>query len=211
MLRFYLIRHGETSGNLEGRFRGRKDFPLNSRGMKQAEDLAEALKDVHFSAVYSSPLLRAKQTAQAIAENSVCSLEIAEPLNNISLGNWEGVLKSEIKEKYPNLYDLWLTNPEKLRIKGMETLAQVKKRSVEFIKFLVANYGTDDRNIAIVTHRAVLKPLIAGLLDIKSPYFWKIHIDTASYSIIEYEPQKEYLLYQLNQNMHLEDKIIEKE
>lgn len=212
MLRIYLIRHGETAGNKEGRFRGRTDFPLNKRGLKQAESLANELKDINFSLIYSSPLSRAQKTVEIINKFHNCTVKICEEINNAYLGNWEGQLKIEVKEKFPNLYQLWLENPEKLNVKGMERINQIKKRSGKFIREITRKIDdNEEKSIAVVSHRAVIKPMIADLIGIKSPYFWKIHMETAAYSIVEYTAQRGFLLYQLNQNRHLNDFIVEKE
>lgn len=212
MIRFYLIRHGETTGNKEGRFRGRKDFPLNENGIQQAKDLALELKDIPINAIYCGPLSRTLETARIVGEYHHIPIITEESINNISLGSWEGKLKSEIKKKFPNLYKLWINEPEKLSFKGMEPLKSVQKRSVDFIQKCINEWNDlPEANILVVTHRAVLKPLIAGLLGIKEPYFWKIHMDTAAYSIVEYDVQRGFTLLQLNQNKHLKKMVIERE
>lgn len=96
-----LARHGECRGNVEGLFRGRVDFPLNERGLRQAAELGSALRPYSPEAVMTSPLLRAKDTARAIA--GACSIRVEEDegFNNISLGIWEGQPKTEIAERYP--------------------------------------------------------------------------------------------------------------
>lgn len=212
MIRFILVRHGETASNKEGRFRGRLDVPLNENGIKQAEALADALKKIPMNAIYSSPLSRALDTAKIIGQGRGVPLIVDERITNISLGTWEGQLKSDIRKKFPNLYKLWLEDPEKLSFRGMESLKSVQKRSLELINYLINEYKTvQGATLCLVTHRAVLKPLIAGILDIGSPYFWKIHMDTAAYSIIDYDEGRGFTLYQLNQTAHLGEITIERE
>jgi len=96
-----LARHGECSGNIEGRFRGRVDFPLNDTGMRQAAELGEAMTAFRPESVITSPLLRAKATARAIASRCSARLIEEEGFTNTSLGIWEGRLKTEIEEEYP--------------------------------------------------------------------------------------------------------------
>jgi probable phosphoglycerate mutase len=203
----YLIRHGECAGNREGLFRGRYDFPLNEVGRDQAVSLAEELADVSFDAVYSSPLSRAFQTAQALCQERGIEPAAEEGFNNIYLGEWEGKPKTQIAEKYPAEFKLWRTEPEKLKMEGTETLAQVQKRAVQTLAVI-----TEERmgqTFAIITHRAVLKPLIAGLLGIPAPYFWKLHPETASYSIIEHTAERGFALSLFNQTKHLKEFIRE--
>jgi broad specificity phosphatase PhoE len=203
----YLIRHGECVGNREGLFRGRYDFPLNEVGRRQAESLAEELKDVEFDAVFSSPLKRAYQTAETLCQGRGIEPILEEGFNNIHLGEWEGRPKTEIAEKYPSEFRLWRTEPEKLQRKDAETLDEVQKRSVKTLATI-----TEERmgeTFVVITHRAVLKPLIAGVLGITAPYFWKLHPETASYSIIEHTAERGYALAMFNQTKHLKEFIRE--
>ncbi|HPF83996.1 MAG TPA: histidine phosphatase family protein, partial [Aminivibrio sp.] len=125
-----LARHGECRGNVEGLFRGRVDFPLNERGLRQAAELGSALRPYSPEAVMTSPLLRAKDTARAIA--GACSIRVEEDegFNNISLGIWEGQPKTEIAERYPGQWKIWLENPERLAVEGAESLDDVLRRSM---------------------------------------------------------------------------------
>ncbi len=209
-MRIFLIRHGETRGNREGFFRGRSDFPLNENGVKQAVALGEALRDSGIQVIYSSPLSRAYETAQRVASAVGAEVLIEEGFNNINLGPWEGRKKEEIREKYPREFETWITVPENLRLPGAESVLEVQERSVKTLKKLVKELSEKKiQTFAIVTHRAVLKPLIAGVLDIKIPFFWKIHVDTASYSILEYSPERGFTLKLLNQTSHLQNFIVE--
>ena len=203
----YLIRHGESQGNKEGRFRGRTDFPLTENGMRQARELCGELKEIELAAVYSSPLRRALDTAKVVAEPHGLEPVVEEGFNNISLGEWEGKPKDEIREKYPDLWRLWITTPEKLEIPGGESLRKVMERSVKALERIVERHS--GQTVAIVTHRAVLKPLLAGILGIAEPYFWKLHMDTASYSILEHREGRGYTLSLLNQTRHLREFIKE--
>jgi broad specificity phosphatase PhoE len=200
MLEIYLVRHGESVGNREDRFRGRHDFPLNENGIRQARALYQELSSVRFDAIYSSPLKRAFTTAEILA-NKRPVLKIDNGFTNISLGDWENRKKSEIREGYPDLWKLWTTEPEKLNFPGMETLAQVSERSYKSLQKLIKSHPKGI--IAIVSHRAVIKPLIAAVLNIPEPYFWKVHMDTAAYSILEYRKERGFTLTGLNFNKHL--------
>jgi len=207
MVRIILIRHGESEGNKEGLFRGRWDFPLTQNGIEQAEALQKELKDFDISAIYSSPLKRAHDTAKIVALPHQLDVVIDENFNNICLGEWEGKPKEYIKEHYPDLWKIWITEPEKLRFPDIETLDMVMERSVNRLRELVQLHS--EGTFAIVTHRAVLKPLIAGILEMTPPYFWKIHMDTASYSILEYDKVRGYTLSLLNQTKHIKKLIKE--
>ncbi len=203
---FYFIRHGESEGNREGLFRGRTDFPLTELGKKQAQSLADALKSIKFSAIISSPLRRAYETAVFVANGS--KVRIMEEFNNINLAEWEGKKKEFIRDNYPEEWNLWVTEPEKLRIPAAETLDEVQERAKRGVSRLIEEYK--EGTLCIVTHRAVLKPLFAGLLGIKKPYFWRLHFDTASYSIIEYDGRRGFTLMKLNITHHLPEFKVER-
>ncbi len=196
-----LARHGECRGNTDGLFRGRMDFPLNERGMRQAEELAGAVATLHPSALYSSPLLRAAETAEACGRRCSLPVILEEGFNNISLGPWEGRPKTEIAREFPTEWSLWLKDPEQLEIEGGETLQQVLFRSMESLNKLVRRHRGE--TVLIVTHRTVVKPLFAGCLSIPSPWFWKTHTDTAAFSILHFDDLHGYSLYALNRTSHL--------
>jgi len=202
-----LVRHGECEGNIKGMFRGRADFPLNERGLIQARDLARELKDFPIKYIYSSPLVRARQTAEVIGEQCGVEVKVEEGFNNIELGSWEERFMKEIAEQYPEEWELWVYNPEKLRVKDMETLYDVQKRAKACLDSLISAHK--GKTLAVISHRAVLKPLIAACLNIASSYFWKIHMDTASYSLLSYKKGRGYCLVQLNQTKHLKEYVTE--
>ncbi|MFA6711307.1 MAG: histidine phosphatase family protein, partial [Candidatus Caldatribacteriota bacterium] len=112
-----------------------------------------------------------------------------------------------IAREYPEQWEIWLNKPEKLSVPGIETLQQVQKRARKELDRIVKDFN--GKTVIIVSHRAVLKPLIASCLKISKPYFWRIHIDTAAYSILHYKKGLGYTLVQLNQNRHLSEFISE--
>jgi phosphoserine phosphatase len=202
-----IVRHGECRGNREGLFRGRSDFPLNEVGLYQARELARELKTLQPTIIFTSPLLRAIQTAEAIKRECKVEIEEREALNNIELGPWEGKSKDYIAQNYSEQWQVWLNEPEKLIVPGMESLDSVQKRVKRDLDDIIKHHWGE--TVIVVSHRAVLKPLIASCLGINSPYFWRIHLDTASYSTIHYEKKQGFILVQLNQNKHLNEFISE--
>lgn len=200
MLEIYFIRHGESVGNKEERFRGRCDFPLNENGIRQAEALRDELSSHHFTTIYSSPLQRSLRTAQIVADGRSPVIE-SEGFTNIALGAWENQPKAYIRQKFPELWQIWITMPEKLSFEGMETLGMVQQRAYYALRELLSTHS--EGKIAVVSHRAVLKPLFAAMLGMAEPYFWKIQLDTASYSVAEYRHERGFTFTVINQNKHL--------
>ena len=197
----YLIRHGECAGNKENRVRGRVDFPLNENGLTQAEALALAMRDKGMTYVYSSPLKRALTTAEVISRICGCGLSSDDSFSNIRLDPWEGRLKSDIAASEPELWKTWINDPESLVLDGAETLDQVMERSLAGLQKLIEKHKGE--TFAVVSHRGVLKPLLSGALGIAKPRFWRLHMDTGSYSLLTHDDVHGFCLMGLNCSDHL--------
>ena len=197
----YLIRHGECAGNKENRIRGCMDFPLNETGGLQAHALAKAMKDKNIEYIYSSPLSRAMTTAGILGDALGLPYEGREGFCNIHLGPWENRKKAELAVEEPEKWQTWLDQPEELKIEGGETLDEVRDRALaELDRVIEEHRGC---NIALVAHRGVLKPLMAGALGVSRPCYWRLHVDTASYSLLTFDSLHGYCLMGLNYTAHL--------
>jgi len=204
MKRIYLIRHGETESNRKGIFRGRLDIPLSKRGKEQAYSLCTYFEKLQVDIVYTSPLSRAKNTAEiAFPEHKFQT----EPLiDNLDLGEWSGQEKSFVKKKFPQQWEAWVKRPEIITFPGGENLEDVLKRSKLFLKKIVS---LKEENIAAVSHRSVTKVLLAASIGLEKDFFWKFHLDNASVSQVLYEPERGYTLFKLNDTHHLKKTIME--
>lgn len=199
----YLIRHGECDGNRENRIRGRVDLPLNENGIAQARVLAVAMTEKKLTHVYSSPLKRAVTTSEIISDRCGCGFSIDDSFCNIKLGPWEGRLKSDIATKEPERWNTWINDPESLILEGAETLDQVMERSLCGLEHLIKKHRGE--TFAVVSHRGVLKPLLSGAIGVKKPRFWRLHIDTGSYSLLTHDDIHGFCLMGLNHSEHLKD------
>jgi alpha-ribazole phosphatase len=176
MVEIVLVRHGETDWNAGEVFRGRADIDLNETGVRQAELLGEYLSRDKIEFVYSSPLKRAVQTAEAIAAHHKLKVNAVSNLIDIDFGEWQGMPLKEVKEKYPEIYRDWEDTPEQVKIPGGESLEEVRSRAMPFVEDAVMRCG--EGRIVLVTHRVVCKVLICALLGIDNSHFFKIKIDT---------------------------------
>jgi broad specificity phosphatase PhoE len=206
MTEIILVRHGETQLNTTGVFRGRTDVPLNERGIDQAAAVAEALAYPTVSAVYSSPRVRALDTARAIASRHGLEPVVDEAYNNIDLGEWQGSRKEEVRNDHPDLWRLWTEDPENLRIPGGETLAQVRERA--YARTLELARRHPDERIVVVSHRSVTKLLAGALMGLEHGYFWSFYIDNAAYSIFGFNGAA-FVLLKWNEGCHLGDRTVE--
>jgi len=200
----YLIRHGETLANREGIFRGRGEVPLSPVGLKQAEELRAYFARRPVRRVLCSPLRRAVETASICFPGHVP--EPQELVNNLDLGRWAGRRKKEIAREEPELWRCWLEEPERMSFPGGESMADVQARVRRFNGLLA---GLAEESIAVVSHRSVLKALLADALGLGERWFWKFHLDNASVTVLLHDPVRGFVLSKLNETSHLSDYVFE--
>ncbi len=193
----YLMRHGESDFNREGLFRGTLNVPLNEHGRLQAEALGRALAKVDITAVYSSPLARALDTAHAVALPHDLEVEVDDAFRNINLGQWQGKRKVDIARSYPEDWRLWTTVPEQFLPPGGESVGEVQERAWAGLVALTKRRHRDE-TIAVITHRSVIKTLLGAVLGLKQGYFWKFYLDPASYCRLTYRDDEGFVLNQVN-------------
>ncbi|ACB86445.1 histidine phosphatase family protein [Natranaerobius thermophilus] len=188
-MRLLLIRHGESTGNFEERFQGKKEYQLTDRGCKQAQNLAEKLRNESFDAVYTSSLSRAHDTAKEICKYHSLDPIVDELLSEYCWGVIEGHTREEIKDKYPDLgmkleEDFFATSiPEE------EGMMNLKNRVSDFYDKIFSNYnGNLNRpNIAVVSHGRVLGGLVVYLTGYSFYHTpWPYTFSNASITEISY-------------------------
>lgn len=131
-MRIILVRHGETEWNRLGIFQGRSDIPLNARGKAEARAQADALKHEPIAAIYSSPLVRAGETARIIQQfHPDLELVMDDGLMEMDLGDFEGLKASDWARQFPEFRDSWQRHPSWLKMPGGECLAEVQHRMLE--------------------------------------------------------------------------------
>jgi len=184
MTQIILVRHGETEWNVGNIFRGRADVELNQTGIKQAEFLGEYLTDLEVDAIYSSPLKRALKTAEMIAGYHNLDIEITDALIDLDFGEWQGLPREEVQDKYKDLYAQWINSPEQAKMPSGEGLGDVRERAVGLVNDVVTRYkGT----VVLASHRVVNKVLICALLGLDNSHFWDIKLDTCGITTFDYE------------------------
>jgi broad specificity phosphatase PhoE len=200
MTLIYLVRHGQTAWNKEEIFRGRTDVPLDETGLKQAELAAEYFKEMEIHGIYSSPLARARQTAEKIARFHSLKVQPLEGIVDLSFGNWEGHPHQEIKKIDSERYKQWMGEPHRVRLPGGESLGEVRIRSMAALEEVVQEHP--GMTLVLVSHRVINKVLICGILGIDNSHFWQIGQDTTAINLIQYKNGK-YILSMLNETCHL--------
>ena len=178
MTTLFLVRHGRTGWNKEQIFRGHKDVPLDDVGREEALLVGERLKGEGIRGIFSSPLSRAKETAEAVAKFHKVEVHVMPGLNDLNFGEWEGLSRQEVEERYPDLYGKWQKTPQKVIFPGGEGLDSVRSRGMEAAKEIIKQHPQEA--VALVSHRVVLKVLICALLGLDNSHFWNIAQDTTA-------------------------------
>jgi ribonuclease H / adenosylcobalamin/alpha-ribazole phosphatase len=199
--RLVLIRHGLTEHSLDKRFSGRNDLPLTELGTNQAAALAaRSTTWGDIAAVVSSPLRRARQTADAIAAVIGQEIELNDDLAEVDFGQWEGRTFDEAQDADPAVLNAWLASPDNAPPDG-ESFAAAARRIRRGRDAIVAKHpgGT----VLVVTHVTPIKTLIKLALDAPPVSLFRIHLDTASVSIIDYYADGNCSVRLVNDTSHL--------
>lgn len=152
LMKLFVVRHGETEYNVQGRYAGSTDVSLNARGFGQAERLAEELRleSQSFDTVAASPMLRARQTAEIICNKLNLPMIICENFSERNVGVYEGLTRREAAERYPDLWERQCTGRLDDAPTDGETIRQVLLRVSEGLAQLKAMYP--DGNVLLVCH-----------------------------------------------------------
>lgn len=175
LMKIYIIRHGETDWNVVKRLQGRSDIPLNEEGRRLARVTAEALTDIPFTRIYTSPLLRAKETAMIIKGNRDIPMIEDERIQEISFGIYEGCYCSEEHYTIPDLdFIRFFKQPEQYAApEGAEEIETLCNRTTDFLQELVHTTAYQDDTILISTHGAALRGLLSTINMNGIAEFWK--------------------------------------
>jgi len=180
----YLVRHGETAWNKAKIFRGRRDIPLNEQGRLEAACAARALREVPLAAIYSSPLSRARDTAEAVAAGHGLAVIVDEAFTDIDYGEWTEYWDTEARLKFGDQYRQWKESPHLVKFPGGESLDDVRRRAAPRLTELARQ--NPEGTIALVSHRVVLKLLLCEAKGLDNSHFWEVRLDTGAISVLEY-------------------------
>ena len=227
----YLIRHGETEGGQQNRYKGHIDVPLSENGIRQMERLSKYIvqnsstlnnveplnniEQLKLNAVYCSDLSRALKSAEIIAKPHKLRPIVMPELRERNFGIWEGMTFNEIKEKYPQEFDAWVSNPLKFSPVQGESTIEVRDRVIGALGEILKNHaiqstGNEDKklgrweaekskhhnflssqlqsfnNIAIVSHGGVNRIVLCHLLEIPFENIFRIEQDYGALNIVEF-------------------------
>ncbi len=202
-----LVRHGETPWNRDGRYQGRTDIPLSPDGEAQVRALGQRLAHLPIDIAIASPLSRAKNTAQAILAGRTTPLELDEGLLEISHGQWEGKLASDIELSHAEMFGTWRSRPERHVPAGpeAETLGDVEDRAWPVLVRTVTRLhelGNPDATALIAAHDAVNRVLVCRVLGLPLSRVWMFRQAPATLNVMSGPSLAELQLVRLNDSEH---------
>ncbi|MDR3574238.1 MAG: histidine phosphatase family protein [Anaerolineaceae bacterium] len=187
MTELWLVRHGQTDWNLEGRFQGQSDVPLNAAGLAQAEELAAELGGRKFSAVYSSDLKRAYQTAEIIARRVGLSVKVDRRLREICQGEWEGLLLAEVRQRYNQDFSVPYRDTTHSRAPGGESVIEVTERLTRAADDIALAFPAQP--VLLISHGLALAALICTAANLPLSEVYSHIPDNAYPLVVEWPPK----------------------
>lgn len=206
--RLILTRHGETLWNIEGRVQGAMDSPLTEKGILQARVLGKRVQGEGITRIYSSDLPRAIQTAEEVRrELGLGEISLSSALRELSFGEWEGKAWWDLRNLYPELFEVWDKGPDQVQIPGGESMLEVTNRSWGFIQELLKNYPGE--TIFVVTHGMTLQLLVKKALGFPVEQWenvpWQYN---TSVNIFDISEEGEFIPVLIADHAHLADETI---
>ena len=199
-MKLYIIRHGQTDWNIAKKIQGRQDIPLNERGHFQAQCLGKAMENRPITAVFSSPQIRAMETAIAVASPAGVPVIPVRDLMEINYGVWEGKTEEELLRDDRALYEAWWSHPAETAPPEGESINQVNERCRQAWKEIKPQLTGD---AAIVAHGGLLAHFMEQPLGSESIAASTV-AHNASITTIEYEPETErFVLVEFDDYKHL--------
>ncbi|MHB9026071.1 MAG: histidine phosphatase family protein [Armatimonadota bacterium] len=200
MTTFYLVRHGETDWNVEGRFQGQQDPPLNETGRQQARHAARALAEMPLAAVYTSDLRRSVETAEIIAQPHGLAPVPDCRLREVCFGDWEGLVVADVAQRFPEVLANWRADSLRIRPPGGETIEDLYRRAVAVLPGMIER--NPEGTVAIVAHGGPLRALLTMALDAPLTVFRRLRLDNCSISVLKFQDTR-YSLVRMNDVCHL--------
>ena len=195
-----LLRHGQTPMSVQKRYAGRTDAPLTEVGVQQAAAAAKRLASAGLAVIVTSPLLRTVQTAQAVAAVTGATVVTDDGFRETDFGAWEGLTFAEVRERWPADMSAWLADPE-VAPPGGESFTDVSARVTAALdRVLAVRTG---QTVLIVSHVTPIKMLVAAALLAPPAALYRMHLDVAALSEIDWYADGPAVLRSFNDTGHL--------
>lgn len=176
------LRHGQAKNNIERILTGRTPgVPLTEEGINQAEKAAKFLEHMNISAIYSSPIERARHTAEIVGKHNSLDVTIDDRLIELDMGKFTGVPYDEIFTSHGNVFMKFYNGELEIAHNGVETFSEVKKRVLGIVDHVIKNHP--DENVVLVTHMDPIKAMLSTVVDLTPTNLFELIIANASLNI----------------------------
>ncbi len=183
------LRHGQAENNTKRILAGRTEgVPLTKIGIEQAEQIGKYLKPIDISAIYSSPIERANNTAKIVAESNSIDYKLDERLTELDMGKFTRMPYDEIFAKHGNVFLKFYSNDPVISKYNVETFPHVQKRVMDMLDYTIKKH--DQENVLLVTHMDPIKSVIAKVMDLKPLSLFELIIANCSLTIIKHHDEK---------------------
>lgn len=204
MTQIYLARHGETEWNAVRRVQGWTDIPLSAQGVAQAQALGDRLGRVPITAVYSSDLERAMETARPSAERHGLTVIPLEELREKRFGDWEGLTQTELERDYAELWHRYHNERDlNALVPNGETWPQVLSRMASALMMILRDHPGPEDAVLVVGHGGSGRVIILQALQAALPTLLRLHLDNASLSRLDFHGKADSRVVLLNDTSHL--------
>ena len=190
------LRHAQAENNTKRILAGRTEgVPLTKTGIEQAESISEYLKPLDISAIYSSPIERAKHTAEIVAKNHSLEVVLDERLTEIDMGKFTRMNYDDMFAKYGNIFLKFYENDPVIAEHEVETFPNVQKRILDMVDHVIKKHNNE--NVILVTHMDPIKSMLANVMDLKPKTLFELIIANASFTILT-EQERKFSLSAIN-------------
>ena len=178
------LRHAQAENNTKRILAGRTEgVPLTKTGIEQAERIAEYLRPLDISAIYSSPIERASHTAEIVAKNNSLDCKLDDRLTEIDMGKFTRMNYDDMFAKYGNIFLKFYENDPVISEHEVETFPQVQSRVLGMVNHLVEKHKNE--NVILVTHMDPIKSMLSTVMDLKPKTLFELIIANASLTVIK--------------------------
>jgi probable phosphoglycerate mutase len=190
------LRHGQAKNNIERILTGRTPgVPLTEKGIDQAEKAAKFLEHMNISAIYSSPIERARHTAEIVGKHNSLDVIIDDRLIELDMGKFTGVPYDEIFTSHGNVFMKFYNGELEIAHNGVETFSEVKKRVLGIVDHVIEKHP--DQNVVLVTHMDPIKAMLSTVVDLTPTNLFELIIANASLNIFR-EYKRKFSISGLN-------------
>jgi broad specificity phosphatase PhoE len=204
-LKLYLLRHGQTTCSRQNAFCGSIDPELTPEGLEMAHAFAKAYRATTWEAVFCSPMLRTRCTAQPLCEAAGMEMQLRDGLKEINYGKWEGETPAIIDQRYHDDYIRWRADPAWYPPTEGESAIMIATRALQVIDEIKHHYPTG--NVLVVSHKATIRIILCSLLGIDVGRFrYRLGCPVGSVSVVEFGANGP-LLQVLADRTHLSEQL----